>query len=119
MLADALEASKAETDVCAGPCALMLNEASTARAGLSAQLKVDANCGAALLATASEIEAGHAVVGAGNSISSSDSDFREEACGRAVPTSDGVAEDFSALCALDSEVPLPTADYLEANGLAE
>ena len=100
------------------PYALMLNEESLKRRNKSAKLRLDANCGAALIAAASELREGQDLTlpYASNS-SESDTDFQDFACGQLVPTSVGSYQDFSDLCARDREIALPTLQCLEANGL--
>ena len=100
--------------VCAGPFALMINEWSQKRKNKSALLKRDAFCGVSLIAASSELAAGEDLSLPDASTSSvSNTDFQDIACGKPVPTPSGTYQDFRDLCALDSEIPLPSLQCLE------
>jgi hypothetical protein len=96
----------------------MLNEESSKRGGKSASLRLDANCGAALIAARSELDDGQDFTlpqASNNSVSNTD--FQDIACGQLVPTPNQGEQDFRGLCALDSEIARPTLQCLEANDL--
>ena len=118
VLAHDMDAVKNSGTICGGPYALMLNEESSTRRHKSALLRLDANCGAALIAARSELEADQDfTIPQVTNKSVSNTDFQDIACGQLVPTADGSEKDFSGLCALDEEIALPTLQCLEANDL--
>lgn len=117
-LAHAPTAAKNNGAVCAGPFALMVNEESAQRTHMSSLLRLDANCGAALIAADSELLSGQDFTlqdASNNSVSNTD--FQDIAGGEPIPIPGGGLGDFRDLLALDSEIPLPTLPCLEANGL--